>query len=115
MARGGHNWKGSGTVEGTRSLHVMRLARTGIFASTELARWQWTYRDGTCATIEIGGGRGHIVLRYRYKSYARDWETVEQRVPIRWTRCRFGGQRPWFICAVRTNGTYCGRNVAKLY
>jgi hypothetical protein len=93
----------------------MRLARTGILASTELAYWQWTYRDGTCAIIEIGGGRDQIVLTYRYKSYGRDWETVEQCVPIRWTPCRFGGQRPWFICAVHANGTYCGRNVAKLY
>jgi len=65
--------------------------------------------------IEIDGGKDQIVLRYRYMSYVRDWETVEQRVPIRWTPCRFGGQRPWFICAVLANGTYCGRNVAKLY
>jgi hypothetical protein len=67
------------------------------------------------AVIEIDGGRDQIVLRYRYKSCNRDWETVEQPVPIRWARCRFGGQRPWFVCAVHANGTYCGRKVAKLY
>jgi hypothetical protein len=29
-------------------------------------------------------------------------------VPIHWTKCHFGGQRPWFNCP-------CGRRVAKLY
>src|SRR6478609_5352946 len=27
---------------------------------------------------------------------------------IQWTRCNFGGRRPWFICQ-------CGKRVAKLY
>jgi len=40
---------------------------------------------------------------------------VEQGVTIAWTPCRFGGERPWFICSVCTNGTYCGRQVTKLY
>ena len=29
--------------------------------------------------------------------------------------CRFGGERPWFVCDVHANGVYCGRRVAKLY
>ena len=28
--------------------------------------------------------------------------------PVEWTRCTFGGRRPWFICS-------CGKRVAKLY
>jgi hypothetical protein len=35
-------------------------------------------------------------------------QSVEQRVPLVWTRCHLGGRRPWFLCA-------CGRRVAKLY
>jgi hypothetical protein len=38
-----------------------------------------------------------------------------QRVPIRWTPCRLGGERPWFVCNVSANGAYCGRLVAKLH
>ncbi len=115
MSRGGHNWKGGGTVEGTRSLDVLQLAQAGFLASAGLAYLQWTYPDGTRVIIEINSGPDHIVLRYRYKSYGRDWETVEQRVPIRWTPCRFGGKRPWFVCDVHADGAYCGRKVAKLY
>jgi hypothetical protein len=34
MSRGGHNWKGSGTVEGTTSIGVMMLgaSRISLFA-----------------------------------------------------------------------------------
>jgi hypothetical protein len=48
-------------------------------------------------------------------SYGEDWSDVEQRVAIAWTPCRFGGERPWFVCSVASNGVYCGRRVAKLY
>jgi hypothetical protein len=40
---------------------------------------------------------------------------VEQRVAVVWTPCRFGGDRPWFVCSVASNRVYCGRRVIKLY
>jgi hypothetical protein len=51
-----------------------------------------------------------VVLSYRVRSWgATDWKLIEQRVPIRWTPCHFGGRRPWFCCSMRANGRYCGR------
>jgi hypothetical protein len=32
-------------------------------------------------------------------------------VPLSWTACNFGGERPWFVCP----GAGCGRRVAILY
>jgi hypothetical protein len=32
-------------------------------------------------------------------------------VPLTWTACNFGGERPWFVCP----GAGCGRRVAVLY
>jgi hypothetical protein len=115
MSRGGQNWKGGRTVEATRSLDVMRLARAGLLVNCRLADSQWTYSEGTRATIAIKGGRDRIVLKYRFRSYGQEWESIEQPVPTLWTPCRFGGERPWFICDVRANGVYCGRKVTKLY
>jgi hypothetical protein len=115
MSRGGHNWKGGGTVEGSRSLDVMKLARAGYLSGLQLGSWQWTYQDGTTNSIGMRGGRHEIVLDYRIRSYGEDWQSVHQRVPIRWTSCRFGGERPWFVCDVAANGVYCGRQVAKVY
>ena len=115
MSRGGHNAKGAGTVESTRSIDVMRLRRAGFLVGWRRAGWQWSYSDGSSANIDIEDGRDGIVLRYKHRSYSQDWQSVVQRVPIRWTPCRFGGARPWFICDVAANGVYCGRRVTKLY
>jgi hypothetical protein len=54
-------------------------------------------------------------LKYKSRAYGEDWRDVEQRVAIDWTPCRFGGERPWFVCSVASNGVYCGRRVTKLY
>src|SRR4029453_12481328 len=32
-----------------------------------------------------------------------------------WSPCRFDGERPWFVCSVRSNGVFCGRKVTTLY
>lgn len=115
MSRGGHNWKGGGTVEGCRSLDVMKLARAGYLSDRRFGSWRWTYRDGAIASIDFQGGRHEIILAYRIRSDGEEWQSVRQPVPIRWTSCRFGGERPWFVCDVSANGVYCGRQVAKLY
>ena len=115
MSRGGHNWKGGGTAEATRSLDVMKLARSGFLSGMHFGGWQWMRGDETVATISIRGGRQQISLSYRTRAYGGEWQSVEQPVSILWTACRFGGERPWFVCGVRANGVYCGRWVAKLY
>jgi hypothetical protein len=55
-----------------------------------------------------------MVLTYRTRSWqAAEWKTITQRIPITWTDCHFGGQRPWFVCS--SDGQHCGRRVAVLY
>jgi hypothetical protein len=50
-----------------------------------------------------------VVLTYWTRSWqAADWKSINQRVPITWTDCHFGGRRPWFNCN-------CGRRVAVIY
>lgn len=93
----------------------MKLARAGYLAGARLGGWQWTCGGDLAVTIGIVGGRDTITLVYRIQAHGEDWQGVEQRVPIRWMPCRFGGERPWFVCDVRANGVYCGRQVATLY
>jgi hypothetical protein len=40
---------------------------------------------------------------------------LEQRVPIEWSACYLGGQRPWFRCDAYIGDRHCGRRVAILY
>jgi hypothetical protein len=93
----------------------MKLARAGYLSDVRFGSWQWTHGDGTKASIQITGDRQAVTLDYRVKAGGEDWQTVHQRIRIRWTPCRFGGERPWFVCDVSSDGVYCGRCVAKLY
>jgi hypothetical protein len=94
----------------------MRLERCGYLAGKpQPGSLQWTSRDGSTASVLVVGGRETVRLNYKVRPPGEDWQVVSQRIPIQWTPCRFGGERPWFICDVSSNGVYCGRRVAKLY
>jgi hypothetical protein len=60
-------------------------------------------------------GSGALFVQLISFECLSDWSDVAQRVTIAWTQCRFGGERPWFVCSVQSNGVYCGRQVTKLY
>ena len=49
-----------------------------------------------------------LAKNYRVRSYGEEWQSVQQRVPVRWTPCRFGGERPWFVCNVSANSVCYG-------
>jgi hypothetical protein len=93
----------------------MKLARAGFLSRPCSGSMRWGHGDGTRDSIQITGARDAVTLDYRVRSGGEDWQPVNQRVPIRWTPCRFGGERPWFVCDVLANGVHCGRQVAKLY
>jgi hypothetical protein len=116
MSRGGHNQVNGSVVEAVQCIDVMALARAGYLEGGRTGSWRWTYSSGQQSSIGIVGGADAITLRYNHRGFGQDeWQFVEQRVPIEWQPCRFGGQRPWFRCACSSNGRYCGRRVAKLY
>jgi hypothetical protein len=94
---------------------VLEWHRLGYLRSLSWFSWAWT-RDGEqAASINVENQRHSVTLKYRSRSYGENWNDIEQRVAIEWTLCRFGGERPWFVCSVAANGKYCGYRVAKLY
>ena len=57
-----------------------------------------------------------VVLFFRLQSPGKvGWIDAEQRVPIVWTACHFGGRRPWFVCTSHSDAGYCGQSAAILY
>ncbi len=98
------------------SIDVRSLHREGL-----LRPWRWLSLPWSRAGRETGSIRGavtgnekpeQVILTYRHRSGpSGEWEDVRETVPLTWTACNFGGQRPWFICP----GTGCGRRVAILY
>jgi len=94
-----------------RQLDVRRLQRDGLLKPGRTFSWQWTYTDGTAASILVKTELDMITLSYRHKSGDGDWKDVCHTVFLDWTPCRYGGQRAWFICSQ----IGCWRRVAILY
>jgi hypothetical protein len=106
---------GKTTVESCRSIDVLDWHRRGGLRSPRRFSWAWRQDGERVASINVETERHRVTLKYRSRLYGEGWTDVEQRLPVVWTPCRFGADRPWFICSVSANGTYCGRKVTKLY
>jgi hypothetical protein len=118
---GSGNWYRFGKKTTTGECHsvdVRHLHRKGLLKAGGWFSLRWS--RGEHETGSIGGSvEGHlrlrperVILRYRHRSGpGGEWEDVKEPVPLTWTACNFGGERPWFICP----GAGCGRRVAVLY
>jgi hypothetical protein len=111
-AYGGHRT----TCESCTSIDVRRWHREGRLHPGQYFSWSWTRGEEPADSIMVRTEFDAVVLIYRSRSWnASDWKSIEQRVPITWTACHLGGQRPWFVCSVYYDGSYCGRRAAVLY
>jgi hypothetical protein len=104
------------TCESCKSIDVRRWHREGRLRAAQQFLWTWTWDGEPSGTISARTEWDAVVLNYRAGSLlSTRLKQIEQRVPITWTNCHFGGRRPWFVCSVRANDRYCGRHVAVLY
>jgi len=110
-------YAGSGktTVESCRCIDVLDWHRRGCLRSPRRFSWAWKQDGERVASINVETERRRVILKFRSRRHGGDWAGVKQQFPVVWTPCRFGGERPWFTCSVFANGTYCGRQVTKLY
>jgi hypothetical protein len=104
---------GRASCESCRSIDVREWARLGYLRPGQRFSWSWSHDGEPCGSITVRTGpdavTGAVVLSFRSRgSSGNRWKSVEQRVPVTWTGCHFGGWRPWFRCS-------CGRRAAKLY
>ncbi|MBI4496686.1 MAG: hypothetical protein HY689_02160 [Chloroflexi bacterium] len=112
-----YRWNTKGTVEGHRSIDLRQLHREGRLRPRYLGTLTWSRNGEVVASIGwTVHGRGDTVtdLELYYTMTSRSTgaaEDVRYRVPITYTRCHYGGERPWFRCPA----VGCGRRVAKLY
>jgi hypothetical protein len=116
LIMGRYAGSGRDTVEESRVIDISYLHRHHMLAPGYSSTLRWFRNEEQVAFINIRATGNAIVLSYRYRSgHGSDWQDVEQRVPLDWTECNYGGSRPWFRCDVSANGVHCGRRVAKLY
>jgi hypothetical protein len=104
------------TTDECHSVDVRYLNREGLLESRRWfsLRWSWAGREtgSIGAVVEGTETPERVILTYRYRrGSGGEWEDVRESVPLTWSACNFGGERPWFICP----GAGCGRRVAVLY
>lgn len=99
------------TTEGKLPLDVRILHRKGLLERgfTFTSRW-WRGSDPERGSSISGVVGVHgVVLFYRHRNRDGEWEDIRQPVSLEWTRCHYGGERPWWTCPA------CRRRVAVLF
>ena len=93
-------------AEHCRHIDVRRWHREGVLSAGRLGSWQWTdaHTGKHLATIGYRSDDTGVTL-----DYSIDGKDCSQRVRLSHSVCRYGGERPWFICPIR------GERVAVLY
>lgn len=111
MGSGRRGQSGRSTTSSMRALDVRRLQRDGLLTSGQGFGWSWTRNGETVASIQIRTEAHRVILDYRSRGYAGEWERMEYAVYLEWTDCTLGGRRVWFQCPNQG----CGRRTAILY
>jgi hypothetical protein len=98
------------------SIDVRYLHREGLLAAGRWFTLRWSRGERETGSIQgavIGEEKPEqVILTYRHRrGSGGEWENIREPVPLAWTACNFGGERPWFICPAAG----CGRRVAVLY
>src|SRR5690348_11571773 len=76
----------------------------------------WARNGDPSGSIGVRTETDAVILMFQSRSpQSEEWKSIEQRVPLAWTRCHLGGKRPWFVCTGGSSGPHCGRRVAILY
>jgi hypothetical protein len=108
--------RGRTTCESCPSIDVREWQRKGLLRTGQEFSWSWTRAGEAAGGIAFRVEAAAVILSYRSCGPgSNQWKFIQQRVPISLTACNLGGQRPWFVCPVYSDGRYCGRRAAILY
>jgi hypothetical protein len=93
-----------------QALNIMDMDRQGLSKPGTVFECQWQ-RLGIVESIHVAVGRDTAVISHDVHGGNSQHPRLCYVIPVEWTACRFGGQRPWWRCPVLG----CGRRVAVLY
>ena len=92
-------------------LDVRWLQREGLLLPGRYSPLTWSCNGEPPGSINLRSEIVRVILSYRHRRLDESWQEREYSVTLEWTRCHYGGSRPWFRCPA--NG--CGRRVTVLY
>ena len=106
---------GRAKAEASPSIDVNELHRAGCLRSGWQGIRQWMRNREKIAAIGMRADRDQLRLDYRVCVDGGEWENVVQIIHLVHVPCRYGGERPYFLCPGELGGNACGRCVGKLY
>ena len=109
MGSGGWNARGRSTTGTALRLDVNVVRHRGCLAPGWSGPWAWTWSTGERSTIGIEARDDGVTLDFNVRINGGEPERIVQNVAVTWEPCRFGGERPFWLCP------RCGRRVAVLY
>ncbi len=107
----GQRWDSKDTIEDYKRIDVLWMKRNGYLHAGSNGSLRWSRNGEVYATINFSTSYGDIRLTYKTRPHGGEWQDVDYSTPITWDACRFGGNRPYFIC----QGLGCGKRVQHLY
>jgi hypothetical protein len=102
---------GKDTTDCYHALDVRWLYRKRILERSCSTTINWHRGDDVIASIGVRNQAGNLEIEYTHTGREGERTRYCYSVEIEWTRCNYGGTRPWFRCPARD----CGRRVAVLY
>lgn len=99
------------TADGLKTLNVNSVNRQGNLSARVRSSIPPISSEGEVEGIQSSAKGGHLTMEYDCWTASGDQKHVSEVIMLDWTKCNYGGVRPWFICP----GAGCGRRVGKLY
>jgi hypothetical protein len=91
---------------------LRKLNREGRLYPVQCSVYSWTQLGEPIGEVRMVAERGILFLLAKLPNgKGSEPKSVVQGVRFAWSPCRWGGQRPWFLCPV----TSCRRRCAKIY
>jgi hypothetical protein len=94
------------------SIDIRKLNREGRLYPRQCSVYSWTRLGEPIGEVRMVAERDIIFLLAKlFNGKGSEPKSIVQGVRFAWSPCRWGGQRPWFLCPV----TSCRRRCAKIY
>ncbi len=94
-----YRWQGrTMTLEEVPRLDVRWLCRQGYVQSGACGVLTWHGGERPLGVVGVTVEDDRMGVAARVRVGGEDWAAVRQVLPLAWTPCHYGGQRPWFRC-----------------
>jgi hypothetical protein len=107
---GSGRWTEKLSTHDMQGLHILHLHRRGLLEHGQEFECQRQHSP-VVASIRIAVSRDGAAVTHHEAAPTSEQPPLRYTVPIDWSACRFGGQRPWWRCPA----VGCERRVAVLY